>query len=61
MVEAEQVQTSLVVIDNGSAITKAGFAGQEAPTKTFPTIVGRPKDASAMPDPAKTEYFGVEA
>ena len=37
-----------VVIDNGSGMVKAGFAGEEAPRCVFPAIVGRPKHASAM-------------
>ena len=32
-----------VVIDNGSAYFKAGFAGKDAPRCYIPTIVGRPK------------------
>lgn len=32
-----------VVIDNGSGMCKAGFAGDEAPTTIFSAIVGRPK------------------
>jgi actin len=31
------------VIDCGSGITKAGFAGGEAPSAVFPSIVGRPR------------------
>ena len=37
-----------VVIDNGSGMVKAGFAGEEQPRCVFPAIVGRPKNASAM-------------
>ena len=32
-----------VVIDNGSGDTKAGFAGDDAPSLVLPTIVGRPR------------------
>ena len=32
-----------VVIDNGSGMCKAGFAGDDAPRAVFPAIVGRPK------------------
>lgn len=32
-----------VVIDNGSGMCKAGFAGDDAPRAVFPTIVGRPR------------------
>lgn len=32
-----------LVIDNGSGMIKAGFAGDDAPRGVFPTIVGRPR------------------
>ena len=32
-----------VVIDNGSSMCKAGFAGEDAPRVSFPSIVGRPR------------------
>jgi len=32
-----------LVIDNGSGMCKAGFAGDEAPRAVFPSIVGRPR------------------
>lgn len=32
-----------LVIDNGSGMCKAGFAGDDAPRAVFPPIVGRPK------------------
>jgi actin-related protein len=44
MTEANQT----VVIDNGSGMVKAGFAGEETPRCVFPAIVGRPKNASVM-------------
>jgi actin len=34
----------IVIIDNGSGMMKAGFAGEEAPQNVFPSIVGRPKN-----------------
>jgi actin-related protein len=37
-----------IIIDNGSGMVKAGFAGEDAPRTVFPAIVGRPKHASAM-------------
>ena len=30
-------------MDNGSGMTKAGFAGDSAPREVFPSIVGRPR------------------
>jgi actin-related protein len=57
---AEEAQTA--IIDNGSGMVKAGFAGEEAPRAVFPAIVGRPKHASAMQGSAgKSEYIGDEA
>jgi len=35
---------SAVIIDNGSGMTKAGFAGDDAPRVVFPAITGRPRD-----------------
>ena len=32
-----------LVVDNGSAMFKAGFAGDDAPRSVFPSIVGRPR------------------
>ncbi|PVG03349.1 putative centractin [Serendipita vermifera] len=37
-----------VVIDNGSGVIKAGFAGQELPKCYFPSFVGRPKHVRVM-------------
>ena len=34
---------STLVIDNGSGVIKAGFAGDDAPRSAIPTIIGRPK------------------
>ena len=32
-----------LVVDNGSGMCKAGFAGDDAPRDIFPSIVGRPR------------------
>lgn len=40
--EMEDDVASLVV-DNGSGMCKAGFAGDDAPRAVFPSIVGRPR------------------
>jgi len=34
---------SALVVDNGSGMCKAGFAGDDAPRAVFPSIVGRPR------------------
>ncbi len=45
MDEEEEYAT---VFDNGSAMMKAGFAGDDAPRAVFPTIVGRPRHQGVM-------------
>ena len=53
---------SALVIDNGSGITKAGFAGDDAPRAVFPTIVGKPKTPGIMVGlDQKDVYVGGEA
>ena len=37
-----------MVVDNGSGMCKAGFAGDDAPRAVFPSIVGRPKMPGIM-------------
>ena len=32
-----------IVIDNGSGLCKAGFAGEDVPRAVFPAIIGRPQ------------------
>ena len=34
---------TVVVVDNGSGMCKAGFAGDDAPRAVFPSLVGRPR------------------
>eukprot|EP00441_Pelagodinium_beii_P038236 CAMPEP_0197646624 /NCGR_PEP_ID=MMETSP1338-20131121/23759_1 /TAXON_ID=43686 ORGANISM="Pelagodinium beii, Strain RCC1491" /NCGR_SAMPLE_ID=MMETSP1338 /ASSEMBLY_ACC=CAM_ASM_000754 /LENGTH=376 /DNA_ID=CAMNT_0043220279 /DNA_START=62 /DNA_END=1192 /DNA_ORIENTATION=- len=51
-----------VVMDNGSGICKAGFAGNDMPTAVFPSIVGRPKHTAIMVGlDHKDSYVGDEA
>jgi len=51
-----------VIIDNGSGMVKAGFAGDEAPAAVFPSVVGTPKTQSAMLGVSQKEaYIGDEA
>ncbi|KAI8804831.1 actin-2 [Cladochytrium replicatum] len=53
---------SAVVIDNGSGMCKAGFAGDDAPRAVFPSIVGRRKYDSVMHGLGqKDAYIGDEA
>lgn len=53
---------SAIVIDNGSGYCKAGFAGEDAPKITFPSIVGRPRHQGVMVGMGqKDHYVGAEA
>jgi len=53
----------VIVMDNGSGMMKAGFAGEEAPQAVFPAAVARPKgNLQQMHGVAgKSEYIGEEA
>jgi len=53
----------VVVLDNGSGMVKAGFAGEEAPQVVFPAIVGRPRGSTGtmIGGANKSEYIGDEA
>jgi len=54
-------ETSLV-IDNGSGMVKAGFAGDDTPRVVFPSIVGRPRHQGVMVGMGqKDTYIGDEA
>eukprot|EP00808_Paulinella_micropora_P028903 g31799.t1 len=46
-----------VVIDNGSGLLKAGFAGNEQPKLVFPTYVGRPKHVKVMVSSHEGDLF----
>ncbi len=54
--------TAPVVIDVGSGLCKAGFAGEDSPISLFPSIIGRPKNPQMMVGVSHQEYFvGDEA
>jgi actin-related protein len=56
----EEVQA--LVVDNGSGMCKAGFAGDDAPRAVFPSIVGRPRHKGVMVGMGqKDAYVGDEA
>jgi len=60
MCDDEDVQA--LVVDNGSGMCKAGFAGDDAPRAVFPSIVGRPKHPGIMVGmDQKDAYVGDEA
>uniref|UniRef100_A0A915P7D6 Actin n=1 Tax=Meloidogyne floridensis TaxID=298350 RepID=A0A915P7D6_9BILA len=46
-----------VVIDNGSGILKAGFAGENAPKCIFGNYVGRPKHTRVMAGALEGDCF----
>lgn len=51
-----------IVIDNGTGLTKAGFAGLETPKVIFPSIIGFPKSDQQMVGGQNKEFFvGYEA
>ncbi|KRH95160.1 actin [Pseudoloma neurophilia] len=51
-----------VVIDNGSGMCKAGFAGDDSPRSVFPSIFGVPKHQGVMIGMGqKDSYVGDEA
>jgi len=45
---AAHQEIAALVVDNGSGVCKAGFAGDDAPRAVFPSIVGRPKMPGIM-------------
>jgi len=58
----DQEKQAAVVIDNGSGMVKAGFAGDDAPRAVFPSIVGRPRHQGVMVGMGqKDAYVGDEA
>jgi actin-related protein len=55
-------ETNALVVDNGSGMVKAGFAGDDAPRAVFPSIVGRPRHQGVMVGMGqKDSYVGDEA
>merc|ERR1712083_146276 len=51
-----------LVVDNGSGMCKAGFAGDDAPRAVFPSVVGRPRHQGVMVGMGqKDAYVGDEA
>jgi len=60
LIMSDEVQA--LVVDNGSGMCKAGFAGDDAPRAVFPSIVGRPKHPGIMVGmDQKDAYVGDEA
>ncbi|CAF5051764.1 unnamed protein product, partial [Rotaria sp. Silwood1] len=55
---SQEQDLTAVVIDNGSGMIKAGFAGDDAPRAVFPSFVGRPFLVGMVPNDF---YVGAEA
>jgi len=50
-----------IVIDNGTGLIKAGFAGLDSPDAVFPSIVGRPYQNDKKKVDTKCSFVGNEA
>ncbi|XP_066304284.1 actin, muscle-like [Branchiostoma lanceolatum] len=62
MLDDEGDEATPLVVDNGSGMCKAGFAGDDAPRTVFPSIVGRPRHQGVMVGMGqKDAYVGDEA
>merc|ERR1712217_19414 len=62
LVNQMEDEVQALVVDNGSGMCKAGFAGDDAPRAVFPSIVGRPRHTGVMVGMGqKDSYVGDEA
>lgn len=50
-----------IVLDNGSGMSKTGFAGEDAPRAVFPCIVGRPKHTEVMVGMGEADHYVGDA
>lgn len=50
-----------VVIDNGTGLIKAGIAGNDAPSASFPSCVGVPRHKTLIGSDGKDIYVGKDA
>ena len=58
----EPNESPAVIIDNGSALCKAGATDEEAPYAVFPPMIGRPKNPSTLIGVNPKDYYvGDEA
>ena len=58
----EETDIIPLVIDNGSGMCKAGFAGDDAPRVVFPSVVGYPRHQDVMTGMQYLEsYVGDDA
>ena len=54
-------EVSAIVIDNGSHMCKAGFAGEDMPSAVVPTVIGRPRHQELVGMETRDSYVGNEA
>jgi len=62
--EESFLNAKALVVDNGTGISKNGFAGEDQPRSVFPTLIGYPKYESIMTDVehyTREYYIGEEA
>jgi len=62
--EEEGITGKPLVIDNGTGLSKNGYAGEDQPRSVFPTLIGYPKYKSIMTDVehyVREYYIGEEA
>ena len=52
-------EVAALVVDNGSGMCKAGFAGDDAPRAVFPSIVGRPRHQVSLGFFANRIFFFI--
>jgi len=50
---------NILVFDNGSGFTKAGFAGENSPRSVFANIIGRSRNSGVINE-QKSYYIGEE-
>ncbi|CAF4233917.1 unnamed protein product, partial [Adineta steineri] len=50
-------ETRPIVIDNGSSIIKAGFAGDDTPQVILQNVIHHQRHTSLQPDTSHSDYF----
>merc|ERR1711907_152930 len=61
MMMDDEEEKPAIVVDNGSGMMKAGCSGEDAPKVTFSSVVGYPKQKTALVGTDKDYYIGEEA
>ena len=56
-----EYEIDTIIVDNGSGMCKAGFAGDSVPITVFPSVVGRPKHSANTGMYQIDAYIGEEA